>query len=133
MATFKKIHDVETEAERKKRERIAAKITKDPKGPYQAEMNKHVQKTGKTRGGLPPKSKSIAPPFSTTYYKDSAVKGQFKQWSIWQEGCDVITEWGRTGSTLLTNRNTHASVAAAERAMKKIMRTKRLEGYRNQP
>ncbi len=132
--TFKKILDVKESTDHDARMQRIAKAKVDVKGPYGKALNQHIDKTGRTRGlKLPPKSTSIAPPYTTTFYKDSAVKGQFKQWSIWTEGRDVITEWGRTGSTLLTNHKTHASPDAANRAMEKIKRTKRLEGYRNNP
>lgn len=139
--TFRKIvvltpADVEAEkaAAAKAHAEHVKRMQRENDGPYGRAINKQMDKTGRERGvKLPDSTKSIAPVDSVTLYNDSQFAGQFKQWSIWTEGRNVITEWGRTGSTLITKAKQYASPSAAEKAMQKTINTKRFEGYRNNP
>jgi len=143
MKTFKKILTIEAAAKLDavqqaavdRQVKINAAKYETPVGAYQKAINKQIEKTGKTRAVKVPRSaKTLAPPYgSTTLYKDSQIPGKWKLWTIWTEGNEVVTEWGRVGDDLMHKAKAHTSEAAAIRQMEKTIRVKRLEGYRNRP
>jgi predicted DNA-binding WGR domain protein len=69
----------------------------------------------------------------TLYAKSDGTagdRGSRKQWSVWIDGRDVVTEWGREGAMLQQSRKTFTTSADCARHRQKLLSDKRAKGYK---
>jgi predicted DNA-binding WGR domain protein len=72
---------------------------------------------------------SIRPDDATTLYAQSDDGVGHKQWSIWCDGANVTTEWGKFGGKLVHKTKTFRSPSNASWQMRHTIRAKRRKGY----